>query len=144
MREYNLKRKGYSTGNRCLVDDCDEDSRARGRCKKHYKAWGRENGMVKAEPWNDRKRDNAHRRRARLYGYTHADRQAMLSQVIERDGNTCTWCNKPVDLTLKWPNKMYKSLDHTLALSLGGEHSLDNATLMHHSCNASKGARVAS
>jgi 5-methylcytosine-specific restriction endonuclease McrA len=66
----------------------------------------------------------------------------LLSQVIERDGTNCAGCGLAVDLTLKHPHRMSKSLDHVVPISKGGTHTLDNAALMHFACNASKGNRT--
>lgn len=45
-------------------------------------------------------------------------------------------------MTLAYPDRYSKSVDHTLPLVRGGAHSLENTTLMHLTCNLSKGAKV--
>lgn len=49
------------------------------------------------------------------------------SQILERDGDLCFFCNKPLENDL--------SLDHLLALSRGGRDALPNMVLMHEKCN---------
>lgn len=130
--------------NPCTEPGCHRVRHSDGRCKMHHARTIRAQGQrVPSDTWTDRRRDNYHARRARLAGARNGDR-ALLSQVIERDGTECTACGLDVDLTLEWPDRMSKSIDHTVPLSRGGEHTLANTTLMHFGCNSSKGARVAS
>jgi len=128
---------------RCSIPGCDEIRHARLMCRKHYRQWSRANGLAASpsDAWSDTRRSNYHARRARAHGARNGD-QALLAEVIERDGVDCAYCGEPVDLTLEWPNLYSKSLDHTLPLSRGGIHSLANAQMMHLTCNSRKGNRV--
>jgi hypothetical protein len=128
----------------CEEPGCERLSAARRLCRMHYKRWARANNPTPcpSDAWSDNRRSNGHTRRARLAGARNGDK-VLLATVIERDGTDCAWCGQQVDLELKWPDRLSKSLDHAQPLSRGGTHSLDNAQLMHLSCNASKGARVA-
>ena len=109
----------------------------------HYRRWARTQGMENppSAAWSDNRRSNHHARRARLKGATRGNK-VLIAALLERDGATCTWCDSPIDMTLAYPDRYSKSIDHTLPLSRGGEHSLENTTLMHLTCNLSKGAKV--
>ena len=122
----------------CKVSTCQRAHDSRGWCKAHYKQWARTQGMIK-DTWNDTRRNRYHQRR------TNKPRRGdpvILNKLIERDGTTCSWCDKPIDMTLTWPNPMYRTIDHIIPVSLGGEHTLHNTRLMHHACNASRGNRI--
>lgn len=63
-------------------------------------------------------------------------------EVFDRDGWICQLCNEPVDVSLKFPDRMSKSLDHIIPISRGGEHSRANTQLAHFGCNASKNDKL--
>lgn len=98
------------------------------------KLWNREN----PEPWNDRKRDHYHRRRA-LKAETSTGRPVLLSEIRERDGNRCHLCRDKVSAK-PYPHPLSASLDHVVPLSRGGIHDPDNVKLAHLRCNVEKGA----
>ena len=125
----------------CSSVDCDRGVRARGMCSMHWRRWNRAQGNEIA-PWDDRRRDNYHRRRARAKGAPYGA-AAFLSDVIARDGLDCSLCGEPVDMALEWPDPFSKSLDHTVPLSKGGAHDLSNCRLAHLGCNVRKGDRAA-
>lgn len=139
-RDESARRAQLSTP--CSIDGCERFVIAIGLCRTHYSKKLRAEGRIKADPWDDRRRDNYHARRARMAGARNGDR-ALLAEIVERDGVACSWCGEAVDLGISWPDAMSKSIDHTTPISRGGVHSLANTTLMHLSCNSSKGARVA-
>lgn len=73
------------------------------------------------------------RGRARSLGATELE-LIRPSEILERDGLLCHICGKDVavkDVTM----------DHVLALVLGGQHTRENLKVAHRSCNASKGNR---
>jgi 5-methylcytosine-specific restriction endonuclease McrA len=92
--------------------------------------------------WNDRRRNNAQARRARMKGARNGG-SVFLGEIIERDGLDCHLCGRPVDMDLAWPHRDSKSVDHVIPLSRGGEHVLANCALAHMGCNSSKGAKLA-
>lgn len=61
--------------------------------------------------------------------------------VYERDGWVCGICKATVDPELKHPDPMSASLDHVVALSNSGTHTLDNVQCAHLRCNIQKGNR---
>lgn len=125
----------------CVLDDCDVEfqprkTSQRACCEAHgKKLWNREN----PEPWNDRKRDHYHRRRA-LKAAASTGRPVLLSEIRVRDGNRCHLCLKAVP-EKAWPHPMSPSLDHVVPLSKGGTHDPDNVKLAHLECNTAKGNR---
>src|SRR2546422_5771096 len=54
---------------------------------------------------------------------------SVRHRVFERDGYTCSFCGSQDDLTL----------DHYVALSLGGTHDESNLVTACRSCNGRKG-----
>lgn len=91
------------------------------------------------EPWNDKKRDHYHRRRAQKKA-TADVRPVLLAEIRERDGNRCHLCRKLVSVKL-YPHPLSASLDHIVPLSLDGEHVPENVRLAHLRCNVAKGNR---
>ena len=61
--------------------------------------------------------------------------------LVEQQHNRCSFCGEAFVDVRRDP--MSVSLDHTIPLSRGGEHSYANCTAMHLRCNISKGAKVA-
>lgn len=70
-----------------------------------------------------------HARRVRIKGGA-VERFAAL-EIFERDKWVCRLCDRPIDQTLKWPEPFSASLDHTMPLSAGGEHTRDNTQAAH-------------
>lgn len=62
--------------------------------------------------------------------------------VFDRDGWVCQLCRQPVDRDRRWPDVGSASLDHTVPLAAGGDHSYANTQLAHWICNVRKGARM--
>ena len=134
---------------RCALPACEVEftpHRRGQRCcsERHGKAlWNRESRADGRQPnpaWDDRRRDNYHRRRALKAGT--AAESINHREVYERDGWMCGLCAEPVDGSLAWPDPRSASLDHVTPLSLGGAHVLANVQLAHLGCNVEKGARV--
>jgi 5-methylcytosine-specific restriction endonuclease McrA len=79
-----------------------------------------------------------YRRKARIKsGYVEAVSIAVLRL---RDGDTCRICGKPVDAEREPPHPLSATIDHVIALAMGGEHSYRNTQLVHHRCNTEKGS----
>lgn len=126
-----------ASGNTCTTGTCDRPVRARHMCSMHYKRWSRAEGLAKPDVWNDRRRDNYHRRRARIHGASNSD-VVTIDALMQRDNNTCNICDEHIDANLAYPNPMSKSIDHVLAISRGGEHTLANTAPSHLVCNIRK------
>ena len=106
--------------------------------------WFSKNPTYRAE-WNaanaESKLADVHRRRAR-----RLDVDADLidrGTVFARDGNACQLCGDPMEMAQKTPRPLAPTLDHILALSKGGTHTLANVQSAHFHCNVSKGNRSA-
>lgn len=138
--EYQPTPRQPTTPSPCTVDHCERANHSRGMCKMHYKRWARANGLETPTKWDDRRKDRHHQRRAAKRGRTDSE-PVSINAIIRRDGTDCSLCGQPVDLALTWPHRMYKSIDHTIPLARGGRHAMDNTTLAHFACNASKGDR---
>jgi 5-methylcytosine-specific restriction endonuclease McrA len=83
---------------------------------------------------------NGHKARARRYGVKYEHVPSLV--VFERDCWVCALCLLPVDQDLKWPDPGSASLDHTVPISKGGAHTIDNLRCTHLRCNIVKGARI--
>lgn len=64
-------------------------------------------------------------------------------EIYKRDGWICMICGQSVDKSLRWPDEMSASLDHTIPLVAGGLHTRENTQLAHFICNVRKGAATA-
>lgn len=89
----------------------------------------RASDWVKANP--EKALDNFHRRRARMAGnggdgFTKADKELQLRS----QKGLCWWCSKPMGKDI--------TIDHIVAIKLGGQHTPRNIVLAHKSCNCSK------
>jgi len=127
-------------GRECSSLDCHLPVRALGLCSNCWKRAARASGRLKDEPWDDRRRANAEKRRARKFGVGYEDFER--SEVFARDNWMCGLCSEPVDPDITWPDPLSPSLDHVLPLSLGGAHSRANTQCSHLGCNVAKGNRV--
>lgn len=131
--------RNHETGE-CATKDCPRPVRAKGLCANHYKAQARKEGWTSKEPWNDRRRDNYHRRRA-LKKAAATGRPVIRDEIAARDGYRCGICSSRVDMAKVWPHPMSPSLDHVVPLTKGGAHDPSNVQLAHLRCNSAKGNR---
>ena len=74
-------------------------------------------------------------RHARWRQFRGDSYRTHLPAVIARDGEGCALCGDPIDLTLRWPHPLSRSLDHVVPRALGGSNDLDNLRLAHVACN---------
>lgn len=133
----------------CALDDCDvvfvpKSERQRCCCERHgklhYNRTSRADGRQRPTPWNDRRRDNYHRRKARKKGASSGD-PVRREQIAMRDRWRCQLCGTRVDRRLHWPDPRSASLDHIVPLSSGGRHEPANVQLAHLECNVRKSNR---
>ncbi|MFG1960605.1 HNH endonuclease [Nonomuraea sp. NPDC049028] len=57
-------------------------------------------------------------------------------------GTTCHICQKPIDMTLAWPDTMSWSMDHITPLSHGGLNIFENVAAAHLTCNSRRGNQL--
>lgn len=134
----------------CALDGCDVTFTPKYRTQRccserhgklHYNRQSRADGRQKAQPWNDKRRDRYHRRRAQRKSAT-IGRPVILGEIATRDGWRCHLCRKKVNRLLEWPAPKSPSLDHLVPLSEGGTHDPTNVRLAHLVCNTRKGRRA--
>ena len=133
-------RKADNHNRQCTHDGCDRPTRARDLCSMHYKRWARAEGLVKPEPWDDRRKSNYHRRRARKMALP--SEAVVPGRVYDRDGWKCGICGDAVDSGVAWPDPLSPSLDHVIPLARGGHHTYANAQLAHLVCNIRKSDKI--
>ena len=54
----------------------------------------------------------------------------------------CNICGDPIDVSLRKPDLMCRSIDHIIPLSKGGTHTQDNLAWVHLLCNLRKGNKI--
>lgn len=59
--------------------------------------------------------------------------------VAEKTEELCGICGKPIDMALRAPHPLSRSIDHVVASSMGGSQGMDNLQIAHLVCNISKG-----
>lgn len=96
--------------------------------------------VIKHDP--ETRQRNSAERRARQRG-AHIGEPFTRQYIGERDSWQCALCGQGIDPALKWPDPMSQSLEHIIPLALGGEHSKENCTIAHLSCNSRGGTRHA-
>ena len=131
----------YSKSRTCSVQGCDSPVANRGMCLAHDRRAARADGREKPKIWDDKGRKNYQIRRERLGGAQNGD-SAMLRALIQRGDRVCPECGVEIDLSLEYPNPMYRTIDHKIPLARGGKHELANCQLMHYQCNVAKGVRL--
>lgn len=105
--------------------------------KRLYNRESRADGRQKPQPWNDKRRDRYHRRRAQKKA-TSTGEPVLLTEIAKRDRWRCHICGTRVGQKIAWPHPRSASLDHVVPLSKGGAHDPANVRLAHLSCNSSK------
>jgi len=100
--------------------------------------WAKEN-PEKAGALNAR---NNRRRKAAMRGATDLHPINPID-IFERDGWVWALCGKPISKSRKFPDRLSATLDHTVPISRGGQHTPDNVQAAHYTCNSSKRDRLA-
>lgn len=122
------KRK-WAAANRQAIRDSDQRNReSRGVALAAWK---------KANP--EKVRAYQRKRRAAGYGGDLGEVDGDLLW-LEQQGQ-CALCSAEIDLALNWPDPLSRSLDHKIALAVGGAHITTNCQWTHLVCNLRKGAR---
>lgn len=74
---------------------------------------------------------------------THQGMFEANKKRIYASQNICGICGKPVDMSLKYPHPMSKTIDHIIPIAKGGHPSdLDNLQLAHWTCNRQKSDKI--
>lgn len=116
------------------------------RYREYKKQWEAENyekvktykcSYSKTHP--EQRRQDSHIRRTRKQNGVCEKINSL--EIYERDKWICQLCHEKVDKKLRWPNPMSSSLDHIIALVLGGSHIKNNVQLAHLRCNVKAGIR---
>lgn len=93
----------------------------------------------------ERRREKAKRarRRARLASENAVmptKTMKQILQIIDRDGDRCAICNKPVNLDIvDGLHPKAPSRDHKVPRSRGGKNTVQNMQLAHRICNIKRG-----
>lgn len=126
----------------CYRPEC-RTARNTARMQRYFEGYAERTGrpyVIKRNP--ETRQRNSAERRARTRG-ARVGAPFTRQYIGERDSWQCALCGQPIDPTLKWPDPMSQSLEHIVPLALGGEHSSDNCTVAHLSCNSRGGTRHA-
>lgn len=99
------------------------------QCRRHFSTGG---DMAKKASRNRPDQDGTHR--------AEFDKN---KRKIYATRSTCALCGKPVDMQLRYPDPMSKSIDHIVPIAKGGHPSaMSNLQLAHLICNKHKSDRI--
>ena len=74
---------------------------------------------------------------------THQGQFESNKKRIYATQTICGICGKPVDMSLKYPHPMSKTIDHIIPIAKGGHPSdLENLQLAHWTCNRQKSDKI--
>jgi 5-methylcytosine-specific restriction endonuclease McrA len=74
----------------------------------------------------------------------HRKQYEINKKKIMASQNICGICGKPIDKSLKYPDKMAACVDHIIPIAKGGHPSdISNLQLAHWCCNRSKSDKIA-
>lgn len=144
-REYLTRRVTESPQHlRCAHAGCDRTRKVDGLCGMHLKRKQRADGTWKPSPsdaWDTPKRLAGYKRRKAMTrgGLVGGDR-FLVGDLLERDGSDCGICGTSIPDTA-YPDPQSASIDHITPLSLGGQHTMENARAAHLRCNIVRGNR---
>lgn len=128
-RHLKIKRECVECGNPFEYERFNND---RIYCKKScQRKADRRNHPEMHKAQNARRR--AVKRNASTERFTHRE-------IFERDAWKCGICGVQVNPLLRFPHLLSPTLDHIIALALGGSHTRSNVQLAHLICNSEKGA----
>lgn len=128
IRERERRRRATESQNE---RECRLEKQRLDRARNKETIQTRINAWKRAHP--ESVRVHCHRRRALQWGATF---EAFLtSEIAKRDGWICGICGQPIDRKVKFPDPMYRSIDHVQPLSKGGEHTRANVRITHMICN---------
>lgn len=136
----------------CSVEGCKGKHSARGLCKKHYDSFmrndesrkekvnGYRNKFRNTEKGKEQRRRLKEKRRARQRNVPVIG-DFTNKEIFVRDSYVCSICGLLIDPSLKFPNRLSASLEHSVPISKGGPHSEENVTCSHLTCNVKRGNR---
>lgn len=136
----------------CSIEGCNNKHSAKGLCKKHYDSLMKDDTVRKAkitlyrQKYKQTENGKEQRRKAKEKRRAKEKNSVVIGnftnkEIFLRDYFICSICGLPVDQTLTFPNRLSASLDHSVPLSKGGEHSAQNVTCTHLTCNVRRGNR---
>ena len=74
---------------------------------------------------------------------THRAQFDKNKKKIYATQTICGICGQPVDMRLKWPDPMSKTIDHIIPVAKGGHPSdISNLQLAHFKCNRLKSDKL--
>lgn len=74
---------------------------------------------------------------------THRAQFDKNKKKIYATQTICGICGQPVDMHLKWPDPMSKTVDHIIPVAKGGHPSaIENLQLAHFKCNRLKSDKL--
>ena len=64
-------------------------------------------------------------------------------KIVYATQSVCAICGQPVDMSLRYPHPMARSVDHIIPINRGGHPSdLSNLQLAHWTCNRAKADKL--
>lgn len=129
----------------CSLESCEKKHYAKGFCEYHYKRSKLDNEKrVKKREYDNKyrrtekglnnNRKNKSIRRAKKESVAVIE-SFSPKEVFENGYYVCCICGHPINPLLRYPDLLSVSLEHKIAISKGGAHSIENCAPSHLICN---------
>lgn len=133
----------------CSIEGCSNKVHAKGLCNYHYNVTGDRYFRLKeirkkysnTEKGKLSKKKSVQKRRAKRSNSKVVEGNFSYQDIFSKHYYVCSICGLPINPLLRYPDKHAATLEHGVALSKGGEHTIENCSPAHFICNMRKGAK---
>lgn len=124
-----IRKFGYTPGETCIVDGCDDDRIRDGRCQMHFSEYFY---GVTAEVLRERNDESRMRKLNLDY------EKVTVSELRSAYGDLCFYCKRTMSFDWSGSRNRYATKEHLNPCDSGGGSTRQNLRLACWSCNSSK------